>query len=70
MENLNLLGVQVQSMNEAIDLLGCTKETLIYNQSEVILSGITFYLFTYMSNDSKEFCYSVTASNLASNQYE
>jgi len=70
MENLNLIGIKVNSTNEAISILGCTKENLIFNESQTVFNGITFFMFIYMSNESKEFCYSVNASNLASNQYE
>ena len=69
MENLNLLGVQVQNMNEAIELLKCTKETLIFSENEVLINGITFYIFTYMTENNTNYYYSVTASNLQSNQY-
>jgi len=61
MENLNLIGIQVKNMNEAIKLLGCTRETLKHSTKEIEFNGLTFHIFTYMSDNSKDFYYSVTA---------
>lgn len=70
MEHLNLLGIQVKGMKEAILLLGCTEETLVYHKSEVDLNGITFSLNTYSYEGCKNFYFAVHASYLESKQYE
>ena len=70
MENLNLIGIPVKSKIEAIKLLGCTKETLKYQTKEIEFNGITFHIYTYMADCSKDFYYWVNAFNMDSKQNE
>jgi len=70
MGDLNLLGIQVYSMVEAIKILGCTKDNLIWSSKTISINGFSFIITTYTADTSKDFLYAVTASNLQSNQYE
>lgn len=70
MENLNLLGFQVSSMSEAIEKLGCTKETLINSAEDILVNGFTFGVFTFRTENNKKWCYSITAINLNSKEHE
>lgn len=69
MENLNVLGTQVNSMIEAIALLGCTEETLKHNSTEVFLNGLNVTFHTYTTEGNENFYYSITVVNQLSNQY-
>lgn len=70
MENLNLIGILVNSEQEAVNVLGTTHNEIILERSEMVIHGFTFTIFTYTAKTSKNFCYAVTATNLQSNQYE
>lgn len=70
MKNLNLIGIQVSGMSEAIKLLNCTKDSLINSADSVLLNGFAFNIFTYKTETSKDWYYSVTATNLDSEQYK
>lgn len=70
MEYLNLLGIQVSSMSEAIEKLGCTRETLINSKDEILINGFTFGVFTFTTENNKNWFYSITAINLNSKEHE
>lgn len=69
MENLNLLGMQVNSMSEAVQLLGCTEQNLIFKTTEVFLNGLTVFFYSYATEGVKEYYYSFTVINQLSNQF-
>ncbi|MES2864056.1 MAG: hypothetical protein V4666_08055 [Bacteroidota bacterium] len=69
MENLNLIGIKVNSMAEAIKILGCTKDTLINSADAVLLNGLAFNIFTFRTDGNPDWCYSMTATNLNSKQH-
>lgn len=70
MEDLNLIGIQVNGMAEAVKLLGCNEETLINSADGILVNGFVFNVFTYRAENSKNWYYSITATNLKSKQYE
>lgn len=70
MEDLNLLGAQVSGMSEAIELLGCTDETLINDTASISVNGIDFNLYVYRTENNKNWFYSAVPTNLISNQYK
>lgn len=70
MGNLNLIGIQVNGMDEAIKLLNCNEETLINSTSSVLINGFAFNVFTYRTENNKNWYYSITATNLKSKQYK
>jgi len=70
MEKLNLIGIRVSEMCEAIKLLDCTEDNLINSADDVLINGFAFNIFTYRTESNKNWYYSINATNLNSKEHE
>lgn len=68
-ENMNLIGYKVNSFVEAMAYLQVSQNKIILQENEINLNGVTFNTFVYTAEGCKNWCYSVNASNLNSNQF-